>query len=99
MKHEKTPLWIKVAVFFAIAILPGIDCNAEDGKIEPGKAAVELFFLGKTPNGVKDLLVRVFIPKDSKSRLFAEKSIVDGRVTYLPAKPTEAEKMKNEGGE
>ena len=28
MKIEKAPLWIKIAVFFAITILPGIDCNA-----------------------------------------------------------------------
>lgn len=95
MKIEKAPLWIKIAVFFAITILPGIDCNAGTiGKPvkqlnmrDLAKAAIAVARC-KPETEVADIVVveRVNVTIDGKDKII-----------YRPVKLEN--KTKNEGGE
>lgn len=74
---------IKVFLFLFVLLLCCIeDCNAEvKGKVHPGKAALEVLYMGDVPQGLKEAVKRVIKPK-KKFCLVEKMKGKNGKTTY-----------------
>lgn len=80
--HQRV-MMIKIFLFLFVLLACCIeDCTAEvNGKVQPGKAALEVLYMGDVPQGLKEAVKRVVVPK-KKFCLVEKVKGKDGKITY-----------------
>jgi hypothetical protein len=55
--------WLKACLLLAILLCCGLDCEAAEKKIEIGKAALDMLYMGDPPSSVKEAVERIVEPR------------------------------------